>query len=172
MKKSILISTAILFIVISAPVHAQQEDGSSSNKVEFAELKPDQKLDIAVRNLAATMLLGIEYAKKHGKSPMEYGRYLGSKFAPTWKDNKGKGVTYFVEDLYMIFQTSKTFEMEVIKESEEMVQFKMKRVFYPFMASYPDVELTREEYDRFMEGILQEITGYLGFQSEYSSGLV
>lgn len=165
MKRAIFISTAIVFIVISTPADAQQEDGNSSGKVEFAELNPEQKVDVAVRNLSATMLLGIEYAKMHGQTPFEYGKFLGSRFAPTWEEHKGKGVTYFVEDLHKVFQTSKAFDMEVMKQAEDLVTFRMKRVFYPYMESYPDAELTREEYDRFLNGLMQEITGYLGFET-------
>jgi hypothetical protein len=76
MKKSLSLLICILF----AGVLIAQE------KYPIPALSSDQKHERAVSQAWVLLASGMNFAKMHGISPFEYGKYLGNLFAPSWGD--------------------------------------------------------------------------------------
>jgi hypothetical protein len=74
--KTFCLATIILLVVISFSAFAQEK---GEQIIQLPQLSLEQKLDRSVRNTTTRDIVGIAYAKSLGKTPEDYGKYIGGK---------------------------------------------------------------------------------------------
>lgn len=119
MRNITIVGFIFSILIFSVFSYAQEAEESI---IELPSLNLEQKLDRAVGNMYAFVIAGIAYSKSLGKTPEDYGQFVGSFFAPSWEGAKGKGVSAFVIGMYINGQSDKYFTMEILEESETRVK--------------------------------------------------
>jgi len=163
MGNKIIIKILLIVFIFSVSIYAQEKKEQTEQKIELPKLYLEQKLDRAVMNLSAIITGGIAFAKSVGKTPEDYGKFIGEVFAPGWEGIKGKGISGFIENMYKNFQTDKNCKWEILSESDKSVRVKMNRFGDATVKAYAETGVTTEEYDLCMGKIMEVITNYLGF---------
>ena len=169
MRSRSLTILVIFMFISSSSIFAQEKKVQTAQKIELPQLNLEQKLDRAVMNLSAFIIGGIAHAKSMGKTPEDYGKFIGEIFAPGWEETKGKSIAEYIENMYKNFQADKNCQWEILEESDKMVKVRMKRFGNTAVKAYERTGVTPQEYDRCMSKIMQTITNYLGFY--YNQGL-
>ena len=169
MKHKIISILFFLVMILPLSAFAQEKTNQSETQIALPQLYLEQKLDRTVRNLTASIVGGIAYAKALNQTPEQYGTYIGKILAPGWEDFKGKGIKSFIEGLYKNFQADKNCQWEMLRESEKLVNIKMRRFGDATVKDYSETGVSIHEYDRCMAKIMQTITNYLGFYYESGS---
>lgn len=111
---------------------------------------------------------GIAYAKKMGKTPEEYGRFVGELFAPSWEDTREKkpGPEYFAKFYYSHMSAYPDFEMDVLEVDSDSVRFKHNRPYRSYFENEDMFGVTIDEYEAFMKASNEPISGYLNMNIE------
>ena len=159
-KFNLFCSAAAIFIFCFSGL-AQEKN---IQKIELPKWYLEQKLDQTVINLTATMTAGIAFAKSLGKSPEDFGKFLGNSFSPGWEGMKGKGIAPLFKWMYINLQADKSFKLEIISETEKSVQARRTRFDEATLKEFSHLGVTVEEYDRFWGKLWEEIANYLGLE--------
>ncbi len=153
MRKLLIITALVLF----AGVAFGQE------KFSVPDISPAQKHNLTNYQFMIMHAAGINFAKTQDISPYEYGKYLGSLFAPSW--GKETGFDGFANGLIYNWETFKTDEdgpMVIVENDDGSVTVK-----YPVIAwkkYLPDGNLyaSFEESMESIKGLGETIADYLG----------
>jgi hypothetical protein len=123
----------------------------------------DQKHGRALSQFYACMAAGINFAKSHGVTPYEYGKYLGNLFAPSWgagNDFEGfvKGSIYNLESFRHISDAAL-----VVKENEDgsvsvITNDKMWHRYFPEGKGYASYD----EFKDCMKGMYEPLGNHMG----------
>ena len=154
MKKTVL--SVVTCILLSGLILAQ-------DKYSVPVRTGDQKHARTLFQLYWSQAAAISFAKEHGISPFEYGRYIGNLAAPTWGPGNDyealvKGIIYNVENFRHVSDAALD-----IKENEDgsviiIANDKMMHKYFPEgegPASY-------EEYKECMKGTFDPIANHMG----------
>jgi len=153
MRKLLLLLICILF---AYPILAQE-------KYPVPVLNSDQKHGLVVGQAWVFAAAGMNFAKTKGVSPYEYGKYLGTLFAPSWGggndfDRFVKGVIYNYESFRQAsdapLQVKENQDGSVTVLTSEQMWHKYFPVESPF-ASYND-------FLEFVKGLNEPIANHMG----------
>lgn len=147
-----------VFFIFSFFTVAQEE---KTQKIELPPLTPEYKLDRALINQVGDIILGIAYAKAKGDSPEDFAAYGLKCWGSWWKD---KDYSYYVCKWYRVFSTDVNFKMEIVSETEDMIDLKMNIFGERYIDTYAESGVTKEEYIRFLGALLSSMAEYMGFQ--------
>jgi hypothetical protein len=160
--------TFIICFVLVGSLYAQE-------KYPIPELTSDQKHDRTLGQFWVMTAAGINFAKTHGVTPYEYGRYMGELFAPSWGDGNDfdafvKGSIYNYENFRHLSDALLT-----IKENQDgsvniIMSDKMWHKYLPDGNPYGSYS----EFLEFMKGVNEPIANYMGatFKSEIKDTLL
>jgi hypothetical protein len=160
--KARMISLFLLFFTNG--IQAQTTDTKPDQIIQLPQLSLEQKLDRSVRNTTGRDIAGIAYAKSLGKTPEDFGKYIGEHTAFFWADIKGKGSVLFVQYLYRFLQTDRNSKMEIQSVSEKSVKAKMTVYGETNIKALADLNVTIEEYASFYGKYLETLAEYLGLE--------
>ena len=165
MKAIHLVTMVVAFLLLSTNgIQAQTTDSKPDHGIQLPQLSLEQKLDRSSRNTSSREIVAIAYAKSLGKTPEDFGKFIGEKTAFFWADIKGKGVVPFVQYWYRFLQTDKNSKMEIINVSEKAVKAKMTVYGETNLKSYSDLGVTLEEYAGFYGNYAETLADYLGLE--------
>ena len=155
----------IVFLLLCTNViQAQTTDAKLDQIIQLPQLSLEQKLDRSVRNTTGRDIAGIAYVKSFGKTPEDFGKYIGEHTAFFWADIKGKGSVPFVQYWYRFLQTDRNSKMEILSVSEKSVKAKMTVYGETNLKSYSDLGVTIEEYASFYGKYSETLADYLGLE--------
>ena len=128
------------------------------------KLPENFKLERSLRNLAAYRMAGLSFAKSVGKTPEEYGKYMGELFAKTWELPKKHRVNYFVGEMSGSYRSDENFKMDITHESVKQIKAKMNRFMVAPEKILDHFGLTKEELDDYRASYWTSLAGMLGLQ--------
>jgi hypothetical protein len=158
MKRKTIVTMIFVVFIFSCFITAQEENGQ---KMELPPLTIEYKLDRALINQVGDMILGIAYAKTKGDSPEDFASFGLNAWGSWWKD---EDYSYYVRKWYRIFSTDVNFRMEILSETEDMIDLKMNIFGERYIDTYAESGVTREEYIRFIGALLSSMAEYMGFE--------
>lgn len=151
MKKKILLS--LICVLFAGWTYAQE-------KLEVPALTVEQKQEVLYNHVIAYAGSGISYAKSQDVSPKEYGHYVGKLFTSFW-DSEGGLMTFAGGMMYILSGIHPQNEMQIIKQSEQVVIFQLKNVDFPFQNGPLYGGVTYEEYLEFSEGVISTLATHM-----------
>ena len=132
---------------------------SAQQQFVVPEVTPEQKQEILYNNLLGYVINGIGFAKTKGATPLEFGKYIGTQYTSYW--NPEDGFPAFVNGmLHILIGIHLNNEMEITKQSDKMIRFKLKNVDLVFKNG-PAYGVTYEEYLECSEGIISTLAQYM-----------
>ncbi len=134
--------------------------------IELSQLSLDLNLDRSVRNTTARDIISIAYAKSMGKTPDDYGKFIGALTAVFWADIKGKGPVPFVQYIHRFLQTDKYSRMEILGVSKTSVKAKMTVYGETHIEAFEDLGATVEEYASYYGKNFEVLADCLGLDYE------
>ncbi len=158
MDKKTIVGMICVILIFSCFTLAQEE---KTQKIELPPLTPEYKLDRALINQVGDIILGIAYAKAKGDSPEDFAAYGLKCWGSWWKD---KDYSYYVCKWYRVFSTDVNFRIEIISETEDMIDLKMNIFGERYIETYAESGVTREEYVRFLGAALSSMAEFMGFE--------
>jgi len=165
MKALCLTIFIVAFLLLSTNgIQAQTTDAKLDQIIQLPQLSLEQKLERSARNTTTRDIVGIAYAKSLGKTPEEFGKYIGEHTAFFWADIKDKGSVPFVQYWYRFLQTDKNSKMEILSVSEKSVKAKMTVYGETNIKALSDLGVTIEEYASFYGKYSETLAEYLGLE--------
>jgi hypothetical protein len=155
---------AVFLLFLTNGIQAQTTDTKLDQIIQLPQLSLEQKLDRSVRNTTGRDIAGIAYAKSLGKTPEDFGKYIGEHTAFFWADIKGKGSVPFVQYWYRFLQTDRNSKMEILSVSEKSVKAKMTVYGEANIKALADLGVTIEEYASFYGKYSETLADYLGLE--------
>ncbi len=160
MKSKAIVWTILVVFVLSFSILAQEKEKQS---IELPQLYLEQKLDRSVKNTTGREVVGIAYAKSMGKTPEDYGKFMGERMAFSWADIKGKGPVPFVQYWYRFLQTDRYSKMEILSVSKTSVKAKMTVYGVTHIKAFAaDLGVTVEEYASYLGKFSEMLADYVG----------
>ncbi len=134
-------------------------------KYAVPEVPIEKKLSRTYFQFWGVFAVGIEFAKTHGVSPYEYGKYMGKVFAPSW--NQDGGFESYVKGSIYNWENSRTDEdkpMTITENEDGSVS-----IFYPIQVikKYFSGEKSYTSFEEIMscmEGVNEVIADYMGVE--------
>jgi hypothetical protein len=161
MKSKAVVWTMLVVLVLSFSILAQEKEKQS---IELPQLSLEQKLDRSVKNTTGREVVGIAYAKSMGKTPEDYGKFMGERMASFWADIKGKGPVPFIQYWYRFLQTDRYSKMEILSVSKTSVQAKMTVYGVTHIRAFADLGVTVEEYASYLGKFSERLADYVGLE--------
>ena len=121
----VTIMIAAFLSLLTNGIQAQTTNAKLDQSIQLPQLSLEQKLERSARNTTTRDIVGIAYAKSLGKTPEDFGRYIGEHTAFFWGDIKGKGSVPFIQYWYRFLQTDRNSKMEILSVSEKSVKARM-----------------------------------------------
>jgi hypothetical protein len=132
--------------------------------VAIPRLKVQQKWKTAESNLIYFVVSRISYAKAHGETAEDFGRWAGKIASPYWEEEKSQGVRGLVEGIARNKQQFHDFEIEILNESGGAIQARMKGFGEDLVRRRSQHEISVDEYTRFFEKKWIEIADFMGLE--------
>ena len=117
--------------------------------VEIPQLTLQQKWETAESNLIYFIACGIAYAKSRGETAEDFGKWAGEVAAPSWEKRKNQGARGLVEGIAKNKQQFRNFKIEILNESAESIQARIKGFGEDLVRQRPRHEITTDDYIRF-----------------------
>jgi hypothetical protein len=175
MKTFCLSTMIVVFLSLyTIGIQAQTTDAKPDQSIQLPQLSLEQKLERSARNTTTRDIVGIAYAKSLGKTPEDFGKYIGDHTAFFWADIKGKGSVPFVQYWYRFLQTDKNSKMVILSVSEKSVEAKMTVYGETNVKALSDLGVTIEEYARFYGKYSETLADYLGldYKQKFDDGWI
>jgi len=131
--------------------------------IELPQLTLQQKWETAESNLVYFIVCGITYAKSHGQTAEDFGKWAGQIAAPYWEEEKSKGLRGLVEGISYNKQQFHGFTMEILDESATSIRARMK-CFGEDLVRKRNPEISVDEYIRFFDRKWAAIADYMGLK--------
>jgi len=161
--KSALMKTMIniiAFVLAFGFVNAQE-------KFTVPELTTGQQTEVLYQHVIAYAVTGISFAKSQHVSPMEYGKFIGEKFAVFW--NPDDGFPMLVNRMmYILSGLHPGNEMQIIEQNKNSITFKMKNVDLSFRDG-PMFDVTYQDFLDCSQGIVSVIANRMGATFSYKT---
>ena len=164
MRNKIIVGLILFVFIFSFSINAQEKQEQTKQKIELPKWYLEQKLEQTNMNLVAFITSSIAFAKSMGKTPEDYGKFIGETFAPGWEGAKGKGISPFIQGIYRNLQPDKNFRMEILSESKTSVEGRMNRYEEATVKAYARTGVTIEEVDACFGKVWETIANYLGLE--------
>ena len=153
MKKSL---TIIICLVLTASLIAQE-------KYPVPVRTADQKHGRALFQFYSCLAAGISFAKAHGVTPYEFGKYMGNLYAPSW--GAGNDYEAFVKGSIYNFESFRhvTDAALVVEENKDgsvsiIMNDKMWHKYFPEGKGYASYG----EFNECMKGLMEPISNHMG----------
>jgi hypothetical protein len=159
--KRIVIAVCVVVFILSFSILAQEKKEQS---IELPQLNLEQKLDRSVRNTISRDIVSIAFAKSMGKTPEDYGKFIGGLTAFFWADIKGKGPVPFVQYWYRFLQTDRYSKMEILSVSKTSVKAKMTVYGETYIRALADLGVTIDEYASYYGKYTEILADSLGLE--------
>lgn len=148
--------TLISCLILSGVLIAQE-------KYPVPDINADQKHQRTLFQAWTFAAAGIEFAKSHGISPYEYGKYIGKLFAPSW--GPGNDYDSFVKWSVFNFENFRHVSDAAMKVTENpdgsfslVTDEKMWHQYFPDGQSL----VSFDEFLEFSKGINEPIADHMG----------
>jgi hypothetical protein len=165
MKTLYITKMAVAFLLLCTNgIQAQITGVKLDQSIQLPQLSLEQKLERSARNTTTRDIVGIAYAKSLGKTPEDFGRYIGEHTAFFWGDIKGKGSVPFIQYWYRFLQTDRNSKMEILSVSEKSVKARMTVYGETNIKALSDLGVTLEEYANFYGKYSETLADYLGLE--------
>jgi hypothetical protein len=165
MKTLYITKMAVAFLLLCTNgIQAQTTGVKLDQSIQLPQLSLEQKLERSARNTTTRDIVGIAYAKSLGKTPEDFGRYIGEHTAFFWGDIKGKGSVPFIQYWYRFLQTDRNSKMEILSVSEKSVKARMTVYGETNIKALSDLGVTLEEYANFYGKYSETLADYLGLE--------
>ncbi len=139
--------------------------------IELPELTVQQKWETAEGNLIYFVVCGIAYAKCHGGSAEDFGRWAGEVAAPYWEADRAKRARGLVEGISSNKQQFRDFEMEILEESSTTIRARMRNFGEDTLLRFWRGEIAVDDYLQFFAKKWEVIANYLGLEyCQHSEG--
>jgi len=131
----------------------------AQEKFVVPQLNNEQKKEVLYNHVIAYAVTGINFAKSQEVSPKEYGIYLGNLFKGFWNPNDGfegfgNGIMYALAGIHP------DNELQIVNQSEKMIQLKMKNIDLPFKSGSM-FGITFEEYLECSYGLISVLAKHM-----------
>lgn len=131
----------------------------AQDKLSVPELTEQQKQEVLYNHVISYAASGVSYAKSLGKSPEEYGRYVGSLFTPFW--DPAAGLQGFAGQIMFIMAgIHPANEMNIVAQDEKSIKVRLKNVDMPFKQG-PMLGVSYEEFLEFSNGLLIVLADFM-----------
>jgi hypothetical protein len=159
--KSKIAGLFLFCFIFSISLNAQEpkEQEKETPKPNF-----EKKLAQTVENFASTVAVSVIYIKSLGKTPDDYGQFIGEAFAPLWKEAKGKGIAPLYGGVVGTLRADTTVKVEILNQSKDFIEAKINRFGNAFVKNFLEAGLTLEEYDSVFGKCFEAIGNYLGLE--------
>ncbi len=131
--------------------------------IKLPQLTLQQKWETAEHNLVYFIVCGITYAKAHGQTAEDFGKWAGQIAAPSWEDEKRMGPRGLIEGISRNKQQFAGFTMEILDETATSIRARMK-CFGEDLVRKRNSEISVEEYFSFFDEKWVAIADYMGLQ--------
>jgi hypothetical protein len=153
-----IVGVILVVSIFSGFIIGQEKE---SQEIELPPLTLEYKLDRALINQVGDMILGIAYAKSKGDTPEDFATFGLNVWGSWWKDEE---YAYYVRKWYRVFSTDVNFRMEIVSETEDMIDLKMNIFGERYIDTYAESGVTKEEYVRFLGAALSSMAEYMDFE--------
>jgi hypothetical protein len=136
---------------------------SASEKYPVPVFTGDQKHRRTLSQTWSLCAAGINFAKKHGVTPYEYGKYFGKLYAPTWGtgnnfDKLVKGTIYNTENFRHISDPGLAIKENSDGSVSLLTSEKMWHRYFPEESPFASYA----QFLEFSKGIYEPIADYMG----------
>lgn len=123
----------------------------------------DQKHGRTLFQLYSTLAAGISFAKAHGVTPYEYGKYMGNLFAPSWGAGNDyeafvKGSIFNIENFRHISDAGLIVEENNDGSVSIVTNDKMWHKYFPDGNGYASYD----EFSECMKGLWEPLSNHMG----------
>lgn len=123
------------------------------------KVTPEQEKEILYNHVIAYFATGMTFAKTQGVQPEAYGKYIAEQFKPFW--DSSQGFPAFANTIMFILKgMHPANEMQIVKQSDKMLQFKLKNVDALFQMG-PAYGITYDEFLECSKGTLETLANYM-----------
>lgn len=123
------------------------------------EVTPEQETEILYNHVIAYFATGITFAKTQGVSAEDYGKYIAEQFKPFWDSSQGFPA-FANTAMFILKGMHPANEMQIIKQSDKMLQFKMKNVDAMFQMG-PAYGITYAQFLECSKGTLETLATFM-----------
>lgn len=138
----------IAFVLVFGMVSAQE-------KFTVPELTNEQQAEVLYQHVIAYAVTGISFAKSQHVSPMEYGKFIGEKFAAFWNPDDGFPVLVN-RMMYILSGLHPGNDMQIVEQNKNSIIFKLKNVDLSFREG-PMFDVTYQDFLDCSQGIITVI---------------
>ncbi len=121
------------------------------------------KLNWSVWRTDYYICTGIAYTKSLGRTPEDFGVFVGNEHASSWNGVTGKDFSPVIDGMRFFWSTYKNAHFEILKESDSALIIRSNRPYLAFFKQGPILGVTIEEYDRFFWKHVQVMMDKVGF---------
>lgn len=165
MRSRIIVVTVLSIFILSGSIIPQEKQ---EQKIDLPQLTLEQKHSRLARSMILSAINGVSFAKSQGKTAEDYAKHMVKLFAPSWSGSRGNPIG-LIRGTYRNYSCFNSFKMEIFSASETEVKGRMT-VFGISYFSGPSLKpsamtyygVTLEEYMRFWEVWMEELSDYLG----------
>lgn len=111
---------------------------------KFPKLTIEERWKTAESNLVYFIVCGIAYAKATGGTAEDFGIFSGN--VANWENSKKRDPKVLIEGIYRNKSQFKEFEMEIVRESEDVIEAKMRGFGEDLVRKRRKQDITVEEY--------------------------
>ncbi|WP_340110948.1 hypothetical protein [Maribellus mangrovi] len=148
--KLLIISVFIFFLF--GTVYSQE-------KFEVPQLTEEQKTEVLYSHMIAYGVTGVSFAKSHGVSAEDYGRFIGKKFIAFW--NPEDGFAMLVNRMMFILAgLHPDNEMQIVEQDDSGITFKLKNVDMSFKNG-PMFDVSYQDFLDFSYGIISVVAKHM-----------
>jgi len=115
-----------------------------SDIVQFPKLTIEEKCNTAESNLVYFIVCGIAYAKATGGTAEDFSFFSGN--IANWENSKKRESKVMIEGIYRNKSQFKDFEIEIVRESEDFIEAKMRGFGEDLVRKRPKQDISVEEY--------------------------
>lgn len=121
----------------------------NNDMIQFPELTIEERWNTAESNLVYFIVCGIAYAKAMGRTPGDFGTFSGN--VANWKNAAKRDPKVLIEGIYRNKRQFKDFEMEIVRESGDVIEAKMRGFGEDLVRKRQMQDITVEDYFNFFK---------------------
>jgi hypothetical protein len=149
-----LFCSIVLLAVLALPARAQFADVTDTNRAA-------RQINAAELGIDWPWVAAIAYAKELGRTPEEYGRFIGELVAPGWAARTPAG---FALRMYRNYCEWDGLQFEVLEISDDMIRFRANVPYESHLAGTGDpFGVSVQDYLRVHEAAYDVIAEHLEF---------
>jgi hypothetical protein len=161
------LAVAALAVALPALGQSVQQQGKS---ITFPDFTADQNWTRAASLMNAQAVGGFAYAKAHGASAEEYGRWSAKTFGPGWgAPNSGSAIRY-ARSIQNNWRALRDAKFEILNVNDTLVVMRASRAYASFFGAAAKDQatgVTLDEYETIYRVFQEEIGRHLGLRFQW-----